>query len=154
MSITTIKRDISLKQLKEFNKALSRKYVTYGVHRDKGVQSRGGTNEASIASFLEFGTGMIPARPAIRTFLISPNSRKALLNEESVDMAEAIKKKSPELFWDKVATFVGSHIRNRILGGLKPSNAPSTIAHKGFDLPWVDTGRLVFEDMEARINTK
>lgn len=154
MSMTVVKRDISLQQLKEFNKALARRYVTYGVHRDKGVQSRGGTNEASIASFLEFGTGMIPARPAIRTFLVSPKSRKALLDEEAVDMARAIKKKDAMSFWEGVRSFVQQHVKQRILGGLQPSNAPSTIAHKGFDLPWVDTGRLVFEDMEARINTK
>ena len=148
----TVKRDISLKQLKEFNNALSKQYITYGVHKDKGIEMRGGANEATIASFIEFGTGLIPARPAIRTFLVSPKSRKALLKEESVDMAVAIKKKSPDLFWEKVAGFVGKHIRERILGGLKPSNAPSTIARKGFDLPWVDTGRLVFEDMEARVH--
>ena len=152
MTMKTVKRDISLNQLKEFNKALSKQYITYGVHKDKGTEMRGNVNEATIASFIEFGTGLIPARPAIRTFLVSPKSRKALLKEESVDMAVAIKKKSPDLFWGKVANFVGKHIRDRILGGLKPSNAPSTIARKGFDLPWVDTGRLVFEDMEARVN--
>lgn len=148
----TVKRDISLKQLKEFNKALASQYITYGVHKDKGTQMRGKVNEATIASFIEFGTGLIPARPAIRTFLVSPKSRKQLLNKETIEMGKAIKKKSPNQFWDRLCVFVHEHIRNRILGGLKPSNAPSTIAHKGFDLPWVDTGRLVFEDMEARVN--
>ena len=148
----TIKRDISLKELKKFNEALAKQYITYGVHKDKGTKQRGGVNEASIASFLEFGTGMIPARPAIRTFIVSRQSRQALLDEESLLMEKSIKKKSPNYFWNSLRSFVQQHVKARILAGLTPSNAPSTIKSKGFDLPWVDTGKLVFEDMEARIN--
>ena len=152
MTMKTIKRDISLAELKKFNQALAKQYITYGVHKDKGTQQRGGTNEASIASFLEFGTGTIPARPAIRTFIVSRQSRKALLDEECIDMEKAIKKKSPNYFWNSLRSFVQQHIKARILSGLTPSNAPSTIKRKGFDLPWVDTGRLVYQDMEARVN--
>lgn len=152
MTMKTIKRDISITELKKFNKALSKQYITYGVHKDKGVKQRGGTNEASIAYYLEFGTGMIPARPAIRTFIVSKNSRKALLDEECVEMQRAIKRKSPRQFWNSIRGFVQQHVKARILGGLTPSNRPSTIKRKGFDLPWVDTGQLVFEDMEARVN--
>lgn len=152
MKMKTVKRDISIAELKKFNEALSRQYITYGVHKDKGVKQRGKVNEATIASFIEFGTGTIPARPAIRTFIVSRNSRKALLNEECMEMERAIKRKSPRQFWNSIRGFVQQHVKARILGGLKPSNAPSTIAQKGFDLPWVNTGELVFNDMEARVN--
>lgn len=152
MKMKTVKRDISLRELIEFNKALSKKYITYGVHKDKGVEKRGKVNEATIASFIEFGTGLIPARPAIRTYLVSPKKRRELLNKEVYLMSSSIKRKSAKLFWNNLAKFVQKHIKERILSGLKPSNAPSTIAKKGFDLPWVDTGKLVFDDMEARVN--
>lgn len=152
MSMKVVKRDISLRELIEFDKALSKKYITYGVHKDKGVEMRGKVNEAEIASFIEFGTRLIPARPAIRTYLVSPKKRRELLNKEAEIMGYSIKRKSAKLFWNNLAKFVQKHIKGRILSGLKPSNAPSTIAHKGFDLPWVDTGKLVFEDMEARVN--
>ena len=152
MKMKTVKRDISLRELIEFNKAVSNKYITYGVHKDKGSQQRDNVNEAEIASFIEFGTRLIPARPAIRTYLVSPKKRKELLNKEAEIMGYSIKRKSASLFWTNLAKFVKEHIKDRILSGLKPSNAPSTIAHKGFDLPWVDTGKLVFDDLEARVN--
>ena len=152
MKMKVVKRQLSLKDLKEFNKALAGQYITYGVHKDKGIEERGGVNEATIASFLEFGTGLIPARPAIRTYLVSPKSHRELLNKETEEMGKALIKKNANAFWDNMAVFIQKHIRDRILSGLKPSNAESTIARKGFDLPWVDTGRLVFDDMEARVN--
>lgn len=159
MTMKVVKRDISLKELQNFNKTLAKQYLTYGVHKDKGVKDRGGINQATVASQIEFGAGHqfgtgwgIQPRPAIRTFLISRQSKKALLEKEGLEMARAIKKKNANSFWDKLGVFVADHIRNRILSGLRPSNRPSTIAKKGFDLPWVDSGELVFEDMEARVH--
>lgn len=152
MSIQVVKRDISFNELQKLNQAIARKFLTYGVHRDKGVQKRGKTNEATIASYLEFGTGNIPPRPAIRTFLISPKAKQALMDKEAQLMAKAIKSKSADGFWENCGDFVKKYIQDRILAGLKPSNAPATISRKGFDLPWVDTGRLVFDDMEARVH--
>lgn len=152
MTMRVVKRDISLKELQNINKKIASGYLTYGVHRDKGVQKRGNTNEASIASFLEFGTGNIPPRPAIRTFLISTKARQHLKAKEVQAMAKSIRKKSADGFWESVGQFVQEYVKQRILSGLSPSNAESTIAKKGFDLPWVDTGQLVFDDMEARVH--
>ena len=84
--------------------------------------------------------------------MVSPRKRKELLNKEAEIMGYSIKRKSASLFWTNLSKFVKEHIKERILSGLKPSNAPSTIAHKGFDLPWVDSGKLVFDDLEARVN--
>lgn len=152
MSIEVVKRDISLKRLQAINEEIAREYVTYGVHRDKGTKRRGNTNEATIASYLEFGTGTIAPRPAIRTFQISPKAKQALMDKEAESMAKSLRKRTSKGFWDRVAGFVQEYVKERIINGLTPPNKPSTIARKGFDLPWVDTGRLVFEDMEARVN--
>ena len=152
MSIQVVKRDISYQKLQEINKKIASSYATYGVHRDKGIQMRGKINEATIASFIEFGTGIIQPRPAIRTFNVSPKAKQALMDKEAQSMAKALRRRTDKGFWEEVAGFVQEYIKNRILSGLSPSNKPSTIARKGFDLPWVETGRLVYEDMEARVH--
>lgn len=152
MSIQVVKRDISYQKLQEINKNIASSYATYGVHRDKGIQMRGKINEATIASQIEFGTGIIQPRPAIRTFNVSAKAKQALMDKEAQSMAKALRRRTDKGFWEEVAGFVQEYIKNRILSGLYPPNKPSTIAKKGFDLPWVETGRLVYEDMEARVH--
>lgn len=101
---------------------------------------------AQIASILEFGTedGHIPARSVVRSTF---DAKHEMLTELSgkligqildgrmnVDRALGILGLTLATEMKKTVT-VGPHVQ--------PENAPSTIAQKGSDRPWVDTGRTI-----------
>lgn len=114
---------------------------------DKDAITEGGKADltiAQIASILEFGTedGHIPARPALRSTFDKMHPQLtalgAVLIKAVIDGKMEVRQ-ALNIMGAKLANAV----KATITAGMKPANAPSTIARKGSSKPWVDTGRTV-----------
>ena len=129
--------------MKEIKQAKS--YVKIGVLGDSKPRKEGTFHtNVDVAMVLEFGTrdGKIPPRPFVSgTF--------QLYRAEWIGMLRGL---VPEIYKqrmtiNKALALVGQRaaadMKSTIKAGIRPENAPSTIAKKGSDLPLVDTGQLL-----------
>lgn len=137
-------------------KELSGKFVTIGIHGDKGEQKKiirlepagkklaaGKKREtinqnltlATVAQWNEFGNSKIPARSFLRSVLHD--------NRKKIDEnAKIILKKRPDIFFETIGQSIVNMIQKKISEGVPPPNKPATIARKGSSKPLVDTGQL------------
>lgn len=97
-----------------------------------------GTNVAQVAYWNEYGTSKSPPRPFFRQMIAakSPGWGVALGKNLKANDYDA----------SKALSLVGMGIKDQLTQSIvdfsSPGNAPSTIAHKGFDKPLVDTGQM------------
>jgi phage gpG-like protein len=138
-------------------KNLENKYVTIGIHGDKGEQKklvrlhpkganipRGTKREAidpnitvaQVAAENEFGNRKknIPQRSFLRSVL---KEKKREINQLAQN---ALKK--PEIFYDVIGSYILNEVNKKIVSGISPANSPYTIKRKGSSTPLVDTGQL------------
>jgi len=138
-------------------KNLENKFVTVGIHGDKGEQKklvrlhpksailpRGTKREAvdpnitvaQVAAENEFGDRKknIPQRSFLRSVL------KEKAREINQIAQKALNK--PEIFYDVIGTYILNQINKKIVSGIAPANSPSTIKRKGSSTPLIDTGQL------------
>lgn len=101
---------------------------------------------AQIAAILEFGTedGTIPERSILR----------ATFDKRRKDVEEMAAKLVGQVLDGKITdqqalgllgAWFAAEVKKYVTAGahVQPENAPSTIAQKGSDRPWVDTGRTI-----------
>lgn len=129
--------------------ALESKQVDWG-YVNGGIHSKAGIPYANLAMLLEYGGFNIPSRPAFRdsierlksNHLRFESSVKPFLGQYLID------KKSLQ----SVLGIAGTHLSNRysesmeywvINGSDNRDNKDSTIAIKGFNQPFVETGELI-----------
>lgn len=138
-------------------KNLENKYVTIGIHGDKGEQKklvrlhpkwailpRGTKREAidpkitvaQVAAENEFGDRKknIPQRSFLRSVLKEKSREINQLAQKSLN--------KPDQFYDVIGSYILSQINKKIVSGISPANSPFTIKRKGSSTPLVDTGQL------------
>jgi hypothetical protein len=118
-------------------KASSAGSVTVGFHED-GPAYPDGTPPAQVAAMVEYGAATAPPRPALRNMISNkspdwaPTATK-LLQANNYDTHKTL---------DQMGALIAGEFVEAVKEGYPPANAPSTIAKKGFDKPWTDTGHL------------
>lgn len=114
--------------------------LSVGIHESEGGATRGNLTVADIATIHEFGTGTIPQRSFLRAWADENASENQALIKAIGE--QAVKGLDIRTGLDRLGLkFVGS-IQGRMVAGIPPPNAPSTIAHKGSSTPLIDTGQL------------
>lgn len=112
-----------------------------------GVQAKAGTQDGvsllDIAIYNELGTQDIPARPFIRDFA---QKNERVLGMAMDRVATRVEQGAPI---DTALAQLGEFAQQQQQAHIRASkswavpNAPSTVAHKGSDVPLVDHGTLV-----------
>ncbi len=115
--------------------------------RRRGVTPKiavGRINMATIALFNEFGTRKIPQRSFLRGALFANREKIAAKIAQIMEQYIARPMMDAVTALSRIGAFVASLVKTRIntTSHWARSNAPSTIAAKGFDRPLHDTGRL------------
>lgn len=142
MSVTkVIDRDKGYRRIMADLLAHKNATITVGLHGDNEPYDGSGATLAQVATFNEFGTEHIPARPFIRsTFdeqvgewerLVALVERRLIAGTMSI--SQALKLLGAKIVAD---------IQAKITDGPHEPNRPSTIAKKGSTSPLIDTGRL------------
>ena len=107
---------------------------------------------SDIAIWNEYGTKNIPPRPAFRMGLESSmNTNKLLVESQMKNIAQRILtgrsseiERSLTVLLTQIGRSAKAATQDMIkVGTVSPSNAPSTIAKKGFDHPLYETGTLL-----------
>lgn len=120
---------------------LNNSYVKVGVLSDAGGYEVGGANLASVATWNEFGTSKIPARPFMKQAF--DNNKSQIDSMKDSSFGEVLKgTSSVEKALNKIGVFFKAKVQESIVkGGFSP-NALFTISRKGSSKPLIDTGRL------------
>lgn len=147
-----------LDDLKKNVKKLHGKSVDWGFLG--GTHQGSGLTYASLASILELGIPRkIPSRPAfgelINSLQASNKQLELVLQKPFSDFVTG-NVKTPDRILEAAGTHLTSRHKNKmeywIVGGSKSNdNADDTIALKGFNQPFVETGELV-ESVDYRKN--
>lgn len=111
---------------------------------------------ADVARWNEFGTELIPPRPAFRvgaenavkssTDLIT----KYLKNLTDPKMTPSTLKQMEKTFMTKMAMRCEKAVKKIIKDGSTSPNAPATVAHKGKNHPLMDT-ELLYDNVKAEV---
>ncbi len=141
--VSVIDRDRGFRKLVDVMRR-SKKALLVGLPGESGNRKHpdGNLTLADLASYLEFGTDTIPARPFL---------------SGTIDANMSAYKKASETIADKVVTGqldlerglealgerILTDIRRNIIAGVPPGNAPATILKKGSSTPLIDTGHLL-----------
>lgn len=131
----------------KIGKQLATSEVRVGVLASEGGnETRDGISMLELAAIHEFGSPAagIPERSFIRATLEDPTA----VHAQRIMMGKAAKAVIEDrLSADQALNLIGlwgvKRIKARIVGGIDPANAASTIAKKGSSKPLVDTGRLL-----------
>jgi hypothetical protein len=133
MTLKLIDRDKGLKAL-ERKISASRRTLTVGIHE--------GAERLEIASYHEFGTSTIPARPFLTSWF---DARKGEFADEMQTVALRVVRQGgtvDDALGQLGSLYVGQ-IQAGIRAGIDPPLAEVTIARKGSSKPLIDTGQLV-----------
>ena len=166
IEITRKKGDIDFKDVDAFAKALAKRNVTSGVHKQEGqqVNLRSGTRVIDYACYNEFGHPHDnPTRPPRRPFVRVKESRE-LRNEikrETRDIMNTFihekykgnKVTKVNYLLGSIGTLYVNEMIDRINNSpsLYQGNAESTIRIKGFDHPLADT-MLLAKSLRYKVN--
>lgn len=143
---TVVVKDLGLKNLRKKIRVLSKAgaSVTSGVH-EGSPRAGDGLSNAEVASFHEFGTSTVPARPFVGPTVKENEAEylrmlaQALKKDDWTSASTRDVKDSLELVGMKMA----ADMRRRIRDGIEPPLAESTIKRKGSSKPLVDTAQMV-----------
>ena len=116
--------------------------VTVGVHEAEGSASHGEVSNIDVALFHEFGTEDIPERSFIRAWA---DENEAANSERLRKIGEAVVRgavPSVEVGLERFGALAVADVQRRIVSGIPPELADSTVARKGSSTPLVDTGQL------------
>lgn len=111
---------------------------------------------ADVARWNEFGTELIPPRPAFRVGVenATKNSKdlitKYLKNLIDPKMTPQTLKQLEKTFMTKMAMRCEKAVKKMIRDGATSPNAPATVAHKGFNKPLVET-ELLLDNVMAEV---
>lgn len=121
--------------------AASKLAITVGVHEaEGGAAYEDGTTVADVATWNEYGTEHIPARPFISGWFDSNQddvqAKLKLAGEKIFKGAE------PAAALDATAQYFAGQVQKYISAGVPPQNAESTVRQKGSTTPLIRTGQL------------
>lgn len=111
---------------------------------------------ADVARWNEFGTELIPPRPAFRVGAENAvkNStdliKKYLKNLVDPKMTPATLKQLEKSFMENMAKRIPREVKKIIKAGSTSPNAPATIAKKGFNHPLMET-ELLYDNVVAEV---
>lgn len=114
--------------------------LTVGVHDTEGGQAyQKGLTVAEVATIHEFGLG-VPQR----SFLRSWADERAAENQALIKQVgeQVVKGLDVSTGLDRLGLKFVAGIQGRMVAGIPPPNAPSTIAQKGSSTPLIDTSQL------------
>lgn len=134
-------KDTGLKALLARCKA-SKLAITVGVHEAEGASAyEGGATVADVATWNEYGTERIPARPFLSGWF---DANQADIQAKLKSAGEKIfKGADPRAALDLTAQYFAGQVQKRISAGVPPPNADSTIRQKGSSKPLIGrTGQL------------
>jgi phage gpG-like protein len=140
-------RDLGWKKIKRELEWLSGKSVTIGWQGKSVLTVPGLSGEATIvdiATFHEFGTVNIPARPMLRT--TNDKHQNAIADFFTKQLGDVVEgKRKGEQALSRSGMLVASKIQQTIRESPSWAEplAPSTIAAKGSTKPLIDTGRMI-----------
>jgi hypothetical protein len=117
--------------------------VTVGIHETEGgdVEDSGAT-VLDVADWAEFGTVSAPPRSFVRGWA---DEAEQANTDKMRKIAQAVVKgdlPSVEVGLDRFGNVAVGDVQKRMVGGIEPPNAPSTIARKGSSTPLIDSGLL------------
>lgn len=141
-TVTIVDRDMGMKQLmKELDqKSTSAVYVGIQGKEADAREEGGELTVGEVASQHEFGLG-VPERSWLRGWFDENIDR---IHEDLRKVTQKILKL--ELTKEQALQLLGvkyvAEIQKRIVAGIEPPNAPSTIKAKGSSTPLIDTGQL------------
>lgn len=125
------------------------KELVFGVN---DIKYEDGTSLSDVAIWNEYGTKKIPPRPAFRMGLEnSLRDNKKMIDSQMKNITNRILtgrsseiERSLTVLLTQIGKSAVKQTKEMIkLGSVKPANAPSTIAKKGFDHPLYETGLLL-----------
>lgn len=135
--------DKLLTKLEKMKKMKDRTILSVGFFPKSKYEN--GTYVASVAYWNEYGTKRIPPRPFFRTAILENKGKwkDHFYNSVSkIGLQGGIK---------SLGELVIKDVKQSILSWSTPPNAPSTIKHKGFNNPLIDTFKMVNSvDMEIK----
>jgi len=111
---------------------------------------------ADVARWNEFGTETSPPRPAFRVGAENavkgskPLITKYLMNLIDPKLNAQALKRLEKTFMEKMAKRCEKEVKKIIKDGSTATNAPATVAHKGFNKPLVET-ELLLENVVAEV---
>ncbi len=125
--------------------------VLLGVNKIEVKQPDGTTTSlAKIARWNEFGTETIPPRPAFRMAMertIKKNKKRIQAFLKNTIVSKGRKDKSyferlETVLFTSIGQQAAKEVREIIKSGETVTNAPATVAKKGFNHPLFETGTL------------
>lgn len=119
--------------------ARSEAILTVGIHDDAGTT--GGLAVATVASFHEFGMGNNPERSFLRSWF---DEKKSDIADMMTKSEKAVYKGdiTQEQALERLGLRFAAEVQGKIVGGIPPANAESTVARKGSSTPLIDSGHL------------
>jgi hypothetical protein len=135
-------RDIDLgwKKIKKQLKLANNSYTKVGIQSDAGKNEE--SDNASIAEYAtynEYGTGSIPARPFMRSTFDMFKDKVSRLKKEQYELILQ-GKRTVRRSLALIGEFMEGRIKRRITAIGYPRNKPSTIKKKKSSNPLIDTG--------------
>ena len=120
--------------------------IRAGIHAPQGAAYHGhvpgqALQNITVAAWMEFGTGNIPARSFVGAWFVI-NQAKLVATYKTQAIRYVTGKGEPVQVFGRVGAFMAGGMKQRIADGIPPPNAPSTIAAKGSSKPLIDTGQL------------
>ena len=120
-------------------------------HAAQWQPGNGGANMADIATFNEYGTRTLPARPFIRTAI----DENAASYEKMIKkgLGNLVKPGGAITLLNRLSLQAVADVQRKIVQVKSPPNAASTIKAKKSSNPLIDTGRLR-QSISAEIRPK
>lgn len=111
-----------------------------GIPEKTGVQKNGGATVAEYATYNEYGTKHIPARPFVSK---TTDEKEGWKREQDAVVLSIYKQKySAQQAMQRLGKLAQGDIRRTVRAIKTPANAPSTVAKKGRNNPLIETGTM------------
>lgn len=146
-------RDKGYKSLiKRVGESAAKQTVSVGVHSDDDGAHSEGVTILDVANFNEFGTANIPERSFIRAWhdesLSENQATLSKLSEQVVKGTIPTLEKALDMFGARAA----GEVKKRIIAGIPPENADSTIAKKGTSTPLIGETTQLLNSITWKVN--
>jgi hypothetical protein len=147
-------RDVNWSRFKEAARSFKLMHTQVGLP-ERGTFKPNGVSKVKrykdlikVALINEFGGKHTPERALFRiTFKQNEKAISRMMNTGARDIV--LGKTNIKAVLSNIGEFLVQKIRNNIMKGMPPGNAPSTIQHKGFDKPMLETGQL-YDNIQHR----
>lgn len=132
------------KLIKSFKVAEKEAGVSVGFLRSSGVYENSNVTVTQVAAVHEFGSsdGRIPERSFMRSSIDANKGKlEKVISKLAGQVSDGVMPQKKAL--GIIGQMVQDLMKGKILAGLSPPLAPSTVARKGSSKPLIDTGQLI-----------